>query len=80
MPSRVSGYVETRRMSCGNCGGKKFSLFANNPSRSPTVIEVECLKCHSTTVISVAPVTMQLQFGEKSDGILCFLESDTPDE
>ncbi len=62
----------TRRMSCGNCGGKLFNIEADD-SDSPTVLVFECIHCHSTTIYRNEIPRMQQLWGDASEGVTCFL-------
>jgi RNase P subunit RPR2 len=70
-----------KKMSCGNCGYSTFSvLLAKGHYCYPTLIYVKCLKCGSTSKISVTQPTMEIEFGENSDGRLCILATDEDEE
>lgn len=56
-----------KRMSCGHCAGQTFAVY------SAASLVVECVQCHSTSVLVVATPTIDIEFGPKSEGRLCVL-------
>ena len=58
------------KLSCGNCGKDKFNMYKNNETKD---IVCECDNCNSTTIITVQPQVIKLDWGENSQGILCTL-------
>lgn len=56
-----------KRMSCGHCGGQTFAVY------SAASLVVECVQCHSTSVLVVATPTIDIEFGPNSEGRLCVL-------
>lgn len=61
-------------LSCGNCGGKTFSIsFEGKDSHRPDEMLVTCLACGSSTIVRPVKAAMELDWGSKSEGILCVL-------
>tara|TARA_Y100000588_G_scaffold48899_1_gene46030 strand:+ start:3217 stop:3405 length:189 start_codon:yes stop_codon:yes gene_type:complete len=58
--------TDNKQMMCGNCGNKTFSIYIDEYED----LTAECDSCKSTTTITVQS-KIKLDWGEKSDGILC---------
>lgn len=56
-----------KRMSCGHCGAQTFAIY------QAANLVVECLKCHSTSLLVVVTPTIDIEFGPQSEGRLCVL-------
>ena len=59
------------KLMCGNCGKEKFSVFAQGKGVDYKLI-IECSHCKSTTVVESQKPTLKVEFGEDSQGILCY--------
>lgn len=58
--------TNAQKMACGNCGHESFSIYTDKQGD----LIAECNSCKSTTIITVTS-KIKLDWGEKSDGILC---------
>jgi len=56
-----------QRMSCGHCAGQTFAIY------KAANLVVECVECHSTSVLVVATPAIDIEFGPNSEGRLCLL-------
>lgn len=61
-----------KRMSCGHCGHQDFAV-AGDDNHNAKRLEVTCLKCKSTTVITIQQPHMVLDWSDEAQGVLCFL-------
>ena len=62
------------RMSCGNCGESDFSVFLKRGSQDfPKGLTIRCQKCKSDSEIKVTVPSMEIDWGENAEGILCIL-------
>ena len=59
-----------KKMGCGGCGGETFEVFQDAKG-----LIVECCQCKSTSTIRVTTPTIDIQFGEKSEGRLAVAPS-----
>ena len=60
----------SNKMNCGNCGGDSFKIYQEGKLKH---IHVECENCKSTSIITITPAKLRIDWGENSDGILCVM-------
>jgi hypothetical protein len=58
-------------MACGACGHGLFRMFHTEADTGGFSLIAECNQCKSTSVIKPKPAELEIDWGEKSDGILC---------
>ena len=58
--------LEQTKMKCGHCGNDTFSIYAD----SKTTFLVECVSCKNTSTIKPSQPTLQIGWGENSQGVL----------
>lgn len=57
-------------LACGACGQAKVRLYK---TLNNSILVAECTGCLSQTVIMVRQPELELEWGERADGILCEL-------
>ena len=60
--------TEKKQMRCGACGGDSFQISTTDQSINLFVL---CIKCESSTVLTVQPAALSFDWGENSEGIIC---------
>ena len=59
---------DARKLSCGNCGGKDFSIY-----QADDEFACECQSCKSVSILRATTPKIVIDWGEGSEGILCDL-------
>jgi len=68
VPINLAMIVDAKQMRCGACGNRTFEIYTRE---SHLEIMVECMKCASVSIIKPNKPSLMIDWGEKSDGILC---------
>jgi len=60
-----------KKMKCGACGAEVFGIYLTEGSKGhPKELVCECLACKSTFTLRVTIPTIEVGWGENSDGVL----------
>ena len=66
MPKNPALQPDLKRMGCGGCGGRIFTVFTADATAR---IIVQCQGCNSTSHIEPAPSSLRIEWGD-GDGCL----------